>query len=86
MAVNKTQKFTPQEISQIKDFQEKYNQITVQLGQLTISEIKLKEQKDILKSNLTSLEQEEQKIAQDLTKKYGKGSIDIETGEFTPTE
>ena len=35
---------------------------------------------------LKEIEQEEAQIAQQLSDKYGKGSIDIETGEFTPSE
>ena len=30
--------------------------------------------------------EEYQKVAKDLSDKYGKGSINVETGEFTPIE
>ena len=46
----------------------------------------LKKQEIFLNERLTSLEEQEKTIAKELTDKYGKGSLDIETGTFTPTE
>ena len=31
-------------------------------------------------------QQEEKKLADKLSKKYGQGSLDVETGTFTPTK
>ncbi len=86
MAVKTPKKFTPQEIEQLKQLQDKINQVTVQFGQLQISKIKLEEQETSLKAQLIYLEKEETNLAKSLSDKYGKGSLDIETGEFTPTE
>ena len=86
MAVNQVQKFTEEELTTLKSIQTKSQNATVKCGQLYLTRIKLEEQEAILKDQLKKLEQEETQIAQQLTDKYGKGSIDIETGEFTPTE
>ena len=51
-----------------------------------LTKIRLEEQEAALKAYVKNLEEEEAKIAKDLSDKYGKGSIDIETGEFTPIE
>ena len=85
MAIKSPQKFTSQEIEEIKNLQIKFSQITMQLGQVSINKIKLKEQENNLNSELLNLEKREKKLANNFTKKYGKGSLDIETGEFTPT-
>jgi len=53
---------------------------------LYLSKLRLETQENFLQNQLKELEQEETSIAQQLTKKYGKGTIDIESGEFTPTE
>ena len=86
MAIKTPKKFTPQEIEQVKKLQSEVNQITMQLGLLQISKIKLKEQEDLIKNQLSTLEKEERNLAQVFTDKYGKGTLDIETGEYTPTK
>ena len=86
MAVKQAQKFTEEELTTLKSIQAKSQNATFQFGQLYLSKIRLEEQATILKNQIKELGQEEAQFAQQLTNKYGKGSIDIETGEFTPTE
>ena len=86
MAVKEAKKFTSEELTQIQNLQNEVQNTTFQAGQLHLSEIRLNQQKDLLKLKLKDLEEQEVKMAQDLSDKYGKGSIDIETGEFTPIE
>ena len=57
-----------------------------QFGQLRVNQIKLEQQEKFLQEQLTQLEQQEKTIAKELTDKYGKGSLDIETGNFSPLE
>jgi predicted FMN-binding regulatory protein PaiB len=78
--------FTEQELNQLKDLRTKLNQVTVKFGQVKISQIKLKETEESLKKQLADLEKQEVDIAKSLSNKYGKGSINIETGTFTPSE
>ena len=80
------QLFTEQELNQLKDLRSKLNKITIQFGQLTISKVKLKESEVNLKNQLSTLEKQEIDIAKILSNKYGKGTINIETGTFTPVE
>lgn len=77
--------FSEKEIKEIKDLRMSLNTYIFQLGQITFEEIKVKEQKNTIKDKLKSLEKEEASIAEKLTTKYGKGSIDIETGTFIPS-
>ena len=78
--------FTNDEITKLRSLQAKFNNATIQFGQLKISQLKLEESETILKKALAELEKEETTLAKSLTKKYGKGSLDIETGTFTPAE
>ena len=82
----KVQKFSKEELEQLTTLQSKSQNATLQFGQLYLSKIRLEEQETALKAYVKSLEEEEAKIAKSLSDKYGKGSIDIETGEFTPSE
>ena len=86
MAVKGPKKFTSEELKRIQDHQDKLNRIQIQFGQLTMTKIRLENQENYLKEQLALLNKEEANIAKDLTDKYGKGSLDIETGEFVPAE
>lgn len=78
--------FSPEELNELKQLRTDLSTMTAQFGQLTINKIKLEEQETILKKQLAELEQKENTLAKNLTNKYGKGSIDLETGTFTPIE
>jgi len=78
--------FTNDEITKLRSLQAKFNNATIQFGQLKISQLKLEESETILKKALAELEKEETTLAKSLTEKYGKGSLDIETGTFIPAE
>ena len=79
-------KFTQEELNTLKNFQLRLDQLVTQLGRVHLSKIKLNEQEELLKNEIKTLEKEEQELAKTLSDKYGKGSLDIETGNFTPIE
>ena len=76
--------FSEEELKEIKDLRMSLNTLTFQLGQVYIEKIKIEEQENIFKNQLKDLEKKEISIAKTLSSKYGKGSIDIETGTFIP--
>jgi len=80
------QYFAKEELQEIKNLRLELNNLTGQMGALYINKIKLEEAENLLKKQLVSLEDKESKMAKKLSDKYGKGSIDLETGTFTPTE
>ena len=85
-------KFTKQELQSIQDLSTKSNGITNRFGQLAIAKINLEKQSETveeeefkLHEELENLKKEEQETLQKITEKYGPGSLDPETGVFTPT-
>jgi len=80
-----TQVLTQEEITQLKAIQEKRFQLTEQFGiiELRIQEYNL--QKEHLVDELKKLRQEEITVGENLQKKYGDGSINLEKGEFVST-
>lgn len=85
--------FTPEELENIKKLQEKYNVLGIQLVQLKLAQKNanaylesLKEQEQILDEQITATNAEEKELAKSLDSKYGAGSLDLESGEFTPKE
>jgi|TARA_Y100001963_G_C6762159_1_gene440093 hypothetical protein len=81
-----SKKFTEEEIKQITDLQGKTQQILFQLGQVKLNEMQLEKRYEEIKNALVSIEQEEQALAASFSEKYGQGSLNIETGEFTPNK
>ena len=77
--------FSEQELKEIKDLRLSLDTLIFHLGQISVEQFKLEEQEINLKNKLKDLEKKEISIAKKLTTKYGKGSIDIETGKFIPS-
>ena len=48
--------------------------------------LKAKSQEEQAKNSLSELKTQETEIAKSLSNKYGKGTLDIESGEFTPED
>jgi len=85
-------KFTEKELQSLADLQTKYNQVTNRFGQLTIAKINLEKQSEALEEEeyklndeLENTRNEEQELLQNITEKYGPGTLDPQTGVFTPT-
>ena len=81
---NTPQSFSQEELIEIKKLRDEINTLSFQFGQLAIQKIKLEEQENSLKNQLNQIEKKETSLAKKLTDKYGKGSINLETGTFTP--
>ena len=78
-------KFTEDELKNLQELQGTYQQITMAMGQLTLSRLGLDQREESIKSTLEETKTKENELATSLTEKYGKGTLNIETGEFTPT-
>ena len=83
---NQPKKFSTEEIKNIKDLQQEISDTTFQLGQINISKMKIESQETQIKQRLLSLEDKERKLAKDLSSKYGKGKLNLDTGEFIPVD
>ena len=79
-------KFTPEEIQEIQDLQQLYTTVVTQAGQVHLEEITLHERKGQVEANFGEVKRKEQEILSNLNTKYGEGSINLETGEFTPVD
>ena len=77
-------KFTEEELQSLQNLQSTYNQITLTMGQISLSKIQLENREQSVLNTLAEVREQENTLAKELTEKYGKGSLNIETGEFTP--
>jgi hypothetical protein len=77
-------KLSQQELQQIKDLQTKSQAITSELGQIELFKIQIKQRRQNAEEYLKELEQEEKTLAEYLESVYGKGTINLQQGEFVP--
>jgi len=83
---NSTIKFSTEELNSIAKIKQSYDSLTLRMGQIHFELKSLDKEKDNVEHLFNKNRDEEVQFAQDLTAKYGKGSLDIETGIFTPSE
>ena len=84
-------KFTEEELQGLQSLQTGYQEKQTLLGQLAVQRILLDQQSDALEARTTEVEQEyegvqqeERDLVEKLNEKYGPGSLNPETGVFTP--
>ena len=85
-------KFTEDELKSVGDLQVKYNTVTNKFGQIAIAKLNLEKQQESVEEEefkvheeLESVRAEEQGVLTEITEKYGPGTLDPQTGVFTPS-
>ena len=85
------QKFTQEELTQIKQIQSNYQTIGLDLVQIKLAILNTKNQLETLEieektltERILDINSEEKRLAKELEQRYGKGEIDLESGVFTP--
>lgn len=76
----------PEELSRLQEANNKIADIVASLGQIEIQISLLKDNKRSLLDTFTQIQQDQEQLATELTQKYGDGTIDITSGEFTKVE
>jgi len=79
-------KFTKDELTQVQNIQKSYMNVQNQFGQLKLTQIRLDNDEVTLEEALKSVQDEEKKFLDGITEKYGQGSLNPETGVFTPNK
>ena len=79
-------KFTEEELIQVQKIQQSYSSVQNQFGQLKLAQIRLDNDEVTLEDALKSIQDDEKKFLDGITEKYGEGSLNSETGVFTPNK
>ena len=86
-----TVKFSDDEMKSLAELQDTYQQLTQRMGQLEAQRIvqvqgldAIDSEKDGLKEQWVNNQQKERELVDSLNKKYGPGTLDPNSGEFTP--
>tara|TARA_R100001480_G_scaffold3252_1_gene8766 strand:+ start:305 stop:589 length:285 start_codon:yes stop_codon:yes gene_type:complete len=90
---SKDVKFTKDELNSIEELRNNYNSVTNALGMLEVSRMQTEKRLETIEGDKIRLETQyeqltmvEKELINSLTEKYGQGSIDINTGVFTPVK
>ena len=90
---SKDVKFTKDELNSIEELRNNYNSVTNALGMLEVSRMQTEKRLETIESDKIRLETQyeqltmaEKELINSLTEKYGQGSIDINSGVFTPVK
>ena len=85
--------FSQEEVNKIQEFQEKVITTNTRIGEIELQihglekEFQaLKSEKQSLIDGYTNLRQQEMELSAELKDKYGEGTYDINTNQFTPTK
>ena len=86
-------KFSNEELEKIKKIQDDYLEIQNLFGQVSLSRLRLQEQIQLLdkkdeenKQKFSDVQKNEKQFLDEITKKYGNGTLNPDTGVFTPNK
>lgn len=87
-----TVKFTEDEMKSLSELQNTYQQLTTRMGQVEIQRLvqeqgldAIAQEKEGLENQWVENQKKERELVDELNKKYGPGTLDPQSGEFTPT-
>ena len=81
-----TIKLTEDEVKELAEIRNNFSNVTLMIGETEIGITNLTNRKKDLISNLRKLDEKQGDLSRKLEDKYGKGSVSLETNEFTPTQ
>lgn len=91
--MSETKKVTEGELNSIKELGMAYNTISSNFGQLRIQKMLIEQQlesiietEDKLEQDYIGTQKKERELLKVLNEKYGQGTLNPQTGDFTPTE
>ena len=79
-------KFSDDELKQISDIRTAYAEITNRFGQIQLTKYNIQKQEEQAELDFESIKVKEQEVLKGITEKYGPGSLDPNTGVFTPSK
>jgi len=85
MATPTKKKFTQEEMEKLKGIRKSFSDVSYKLGQLEMQKLSLEDEKELVVKEMNNIIKSEKDIARELLDKYGKGTIDIDSGEFIPS-
>ena len=79
-------KFTDEELKSTEEIRAIYAEITNRFGQISLTKYNLGKQEEQAHKDFETVRAQEQKVLNGITEKYGPGTLDPNTGVFTPSD
>ena len=79
-------KFSEDELKKIIEIRTSYSEITNRFGQIQLTKYNLQKQEEQAEIDFESIKVKEQEVLKGITDKYGPGTLDPNTGVFTPSK
>ena len=79
-------KFTDDELKSIEELRTEYVNITNRFGQIALTRYNVEKQEEQAEADFEQIRAKEQKVLNDITEKYGPGTLDPNTGVFTQSD
>ncbi len=76
--------FDQNELSEMNNIREVYDQLTIALGQVEMQKREINKNEKRTLERLTAIEAQEKVFLDKIVAKYGEGTFDVNTGIFTP--
>ena len=88
MAKEKTNtiKLTEDEVKELTEIRNNFSNVTLMIGETEVGLTNLNARKEELINTLKKLDEKQGDLSKKLENKYGKGSVSLETNEFTPIQ
>lgn len=77
---------TETQLAKILEQRDKQSKIQMELGSLFVTQKDIEKRSEILMNELRSSGDEIKSVMEELSKEYGEGSLNLETGEFMPED
>ena len=81
--MSEVKKLTAEELDAIKAIKLEYNNLAVSLGELELQKANIEKDKQVLLPQHSQLIEKESNLANQLSEKYGNGTINLDTGEIS---
>ena len=79
-------KLKQEELGQLQTLRQNSAAIIRELGEIELVKINLEKRRQYAEQSLEQLLEEDKNLAQSLEETYGKGTVDLDKGEFIPLE
>jgi hypothetical protein len=79
-------KVKEEQLSKVVELKQIQEQLTLEVGSLTIAKKEIDERLEQVYQLAKETAEQVQAIVEEISKEYGPGTLDIQTGEFTPVE
>lgn len=79
-------KVKEEQLSKVVELKQMQEQLTLEVGSLTMAKKEIDERLEKVYQLAKETAEQVQAIVEEISKEYGPGTLDIQTGEFTPSE